>query len=344
MSAPPLPTLANATAPWGLPLGVRDMLPAAAAARREISAALLALFAKAGFAYVATPMFEYANVLARGLGNDAETALRFVEPGTGEFLAVRPDFTPQLARLVAQRYRDYRGDLRLCYEGSVYRIAPGHGPREIAQAGVEWFGSNAGDADARVLRLACEVLGRAHRASTRRGATEATLEIGHVAPAQWLLAQGDAATRSALLAALRARNHRAVARASAPLGPQARRLAAALVSPTFEVVPTRNGVRRQLDAALALPWPRHVRAALAPWAAMVNALETKAKGMTLLIDFAEVRGFDYYTGLRFAGYARGLGDAVLRGGRYDTLVARYGRSVPAVGFGVDIEAMDQRRG
>ncbi|MBK9069750.1 MAG: ATP phosphoribosyltransferase regulatory subunit [Myxococcales bacterium] len=334
-SAPPV--VAAPSGPSNLPRGVRDLLPAEALARKGLGDALLGVFSRAGFSYVATPMFEYADVLGKGLGAGVDLALRFVEPGSGDFLAVRPDFTPQLARLVAQRYRDHADDLRLCYEGAVYRVQAGHGPREIAQAGVERFGHGQAAADAEVLGLACAVMAPA-ALRTRGTLQHATIEIGHVAPTQWLLSQADAASNGPLVAALRTKNWPQAVNAAQGLPAQARRLMTAL----FELTDgSRGGATDMLAAALALPWPSQVRTSLDGLAATVALVLPKARGLKVLIDLCEIRGFDYYTGLRFAGYARGFGDAILAGGRYDGLVARYGRDVPAVGFAVDIEGVHQ---
>src|SRR5437899_2724363 len=106
-----------------LPRGMRDYAPEAAAARRRIVDALCAVFDRWGFARVITPAFEYEDVLALGLGNAARAAIvRFVEPSSGQVVALRPDITPQIARLIATRYRDEPGPVRLCYEGTGGRL------------------------------------------------------------------------------------------------------------------------------------------------------------------------------------------------------------------------------
>src|SRR3954471_22178988 len=90
-----------------LPTGMRDFAPRAAAARRRIAETLLGVFESWGFARVITPAFEYEEVLGLGLGADARAAaLKFVEPSSGRVVALRPDITPQIARLVATRFRD----------------------------------------------------------------------------------------------------------------------------------------------------------------------------------------------------------------------------------------------
>ena len=93
-----------------LPPGMRDFAPQAAAARRRIAETLLAVFERWGFSRVITPAFEYEDVLALGLGGAARAAaIRFVEPSSGQVVALRPDITPQIARLIATRFRDERG-------------------------------------------------------------------------------------------------------------------------------------------------------------------------------------------------------------------------------------------
>jgi ATP phosphoribosyltransferase regulatory subunit len=98
-----------------------------------------------------------------------------------------------------------------------------------------------------------------------------------------------------------------------------------------------------LARAAALPWPDDVRGALERLRAVLAAFAALADPPPppLSIDLGDVRGFDYYTGIRFAGYVGGAPDAVLRGGRYDELIGRYGRAARATGFAIDVEALAQ---
>src|SRR5262245_14446695 len=161
--------------PIRLPVGARDFLPRAAARRRAIAEALLAEFERWGYDRIITPAFEYLDVLERGLGADARAAaLRFVEPATGEVVALRPDITPQVARLAATRFGDREGPIRLCYEGSVLRLRPGaRGQQELIQAGVELIDAPSPEGDAEAIALAGAALAAA-------GIDQAVLSIGHV--------------------------------------------------------------------------------------------------------------------------------------------------------------------
>ena len=324
--------MSHPPSPVRLPAGVRDFLPRAAARRRAIAERLLAAFEAWGYARIVTPVFECADVLERGLGADARAAaIRFVEPGTGEVVALRPDITPQVARLAATRLADVDGALRLCYEGAVNRLTqPGRGPlaqREVLQAGVELIGG----ADDAVAAADAEALAVAAAALAAIDPGHVLIDVGHVAPARWVLdAVGPA--RDAVAAALARKDRAGTARAVAGAAPEVAAAAVALVG-------LWGPVDDALARARALPWPAEVAAALDELEAAVAAAHRLAPGARFTADLGELRGFDYYTGLRFAGYLHGAGDAVLRGGRYDQLVGRYGRPARAIGLAVDIEAV-----
>lgn len=316
-----------------LPTGVRDFLPRAAARRRAIAERLLEQFERHGYQRIITPMFEHAEVLERGLGEDARgAAIRFVEPTTGDVVALRPDITPQVARIAATRMHDVDGPLRFCYEGAVTRLSSGaRGQREILQAGVELIDAGSPEGDAEAIAVAAAALATADIPEVR-------LDVGHVELARRALdAVADPAQRHDVRAAL-ALKDRAAAGAAARAGkvpPAAREV--------LEALPTLFGAPSSvLRRARALRLPASAKRALDSLEQVLEMTRDVLRRdlhASITIDLGEVRGFEYYTGIRFAGYARGAGDAVLRGGRYDELVARYGRAAKATGFAVDIEAL-----
>ncbi len=325
MSLPPTPAIR-------LPSGVRDFLPRAAARRRAIAGRLIEEFEAWGYARIITPVFECADVLERGLGADARAAaIRFVEPGTGDIVALRPDITPQIARVAATRMHDTGGPLRLCYEGAVTRMAGARGQREILQAGVELIDAPSPAGDAEVLSLAAAALATI-------GVHEVRLDVGHVALARWVLDAVPAGEqREHLEESLGKKDRAGVVRAARGLEPRLCRV--------LEALPTLFGEPDEvLAAALALPVPAEVGKVLRSVEKVLQASRELGLGEShagITMDLGEIRGFDYYTGLRFAGYAAGVGEAVLRGGRYDELVGRYGRDARATGFAVDVEAIAQ---
>lgn len=317
-----------------LPLGVRDFMPQAANRRRAIADRLMATFADWGFQRVITPLFECADVLERGLGDDARAAaIRFIEPGSGDVVALRPDITPQVARIAATRLADVGGPVRLCYEGSVTRIGIGaRGQREVLQAGVELLDAGGPAADAELLALASTALGTT-------SAAERTLELGHVALSQHAL-QGieDSDVREELVGCLLRKDRLGVGRAAQGLPTRQRKLLEAL--PVLFGTPTR--VFKQ---ARELSLPRAASKAVDELEASLEMAATMVVDAELLnnitVDLGELRGFEYYTGMRIAAFVHGAGTEILCGGRYDNLVERYGRKACATGFAIDVEALAQ---
>lgn len=311
-----------------LPAGMRDYAPRAAAARRRIAETLLGVFERWGFARVITPAFEYEDVLALGLGPKGRAAaIRFVEPSSGRVVALRPDITPQIARLCATRYRDEVGPLRLCYEGTVVRLEPGaRAQREIIQAGVELAGVDGPRGDAEVVALAVTAL-------EATGLPQPTIDLGHLGLAREILRALE------LPPGLESSARRLIGkrdRAGIDEVLQSARASRAIQG-FVRLLPDWAGPPSILaKAAKRAPTPG-IRRALTDLAATVREIEAQEMGVPLRVDLAEMRGFDYYTGVRFQAYVEGASNAVLGGGRYDDLLGRYGRPSPAVGFAVDVE-------
>ncbi|MCC7538300.1 MAG: ATP phosphoribosyltransferase regulatory subunit, partial [Deltaproteobacteria bacterium] len=155
---------------------MRDLLPPAAAARRALGRRLIETMARHGYELVTTPAFEREEVLELGLASvGGADVIRFVEPDTGEVAALRPDMTPQIARIVATRLRDRPAPWRLAYEGTVVRRRRGRARRhrQIAQAGFELIGVAGARGDAEVVRVAVE-------AARAAGLDRMHVELGHV--------------------------------------------------------------------------------------------------------------------------------------------------------------------
>lgn len=309
-----------------LPPGVRDLLPGQAERRRGVVSAIAQELDRWGYRPIVTPIYEYDEVLRRGLGGPAR-ALRLVEPSTGEVLALRPDLTAQVARLVATRLHDEPGPLRLRYEGSVVRIPGTGGQGELYQVGVELVDAPQPGGDLEIVSLAEAALGAA-------GLDGLHVDLGHADVARTAL-EGlglDEDTERALHAALAKKDQAEVAAIARQTKVSARQKKLLAELPGLyggpEVVARARGlVEKRSPAARALDELELLLERLA-------ALGVRAKRS---VDLGEVRGFGYYTGIRLAVYAAGVGGALASGGRYDRLVERYGRPARATGFAVDVD-------
>lgn len=311
-----------------LPPGMRDLLPEEAAGRRDLARAVLDRVALHGFRLVTPPAFELASVLERGLKGDAaapDDVIRFIEPETGEVAVLRPDMTPQIARIVATRLQDRPPPFRLAYEGTVLRRRASRAKkhRQIPQVGVELCGVPGAEGDLELLVLAHDVLRNAV------GLERFVIDLSDAGIVRELLADVPAERALDLSAALARKDEPALAELcrGLPGGERIRELA------------RLHGGREAILEAIVLLDGTRAEAPLRRLLALHDAAAARGLGPWLSVDPGEVRGFAYYTGTIFSIYAEGPGEAVGGGGRYDDLLARYGAPLAAVGLGLDLDAL-----
>ena len=320
---------ATGTAPTGVPTihpipsGTRDVLPDEMRELRAITARALEVFQAAGYGEVQTPALEYEETLARGDVRGAPPAYRLFDE-QGRVLVLRSDMTVPIARLVATRFADAEPPLRLCYLAHAYRgVRPQRGqPREFLQAGIELVGAPAPEGTAEALTLLCDVLDAVGLEGYRIG-------LGDVGLYQALLdgygVGGDA--RERILAELVSRDFVGLEREVGALG-----LGAEAAELLARVPQLRGGpeVLADLDghAAEAAEGLRGVHALLAPRVAE-----------RLIFDLGLVRSLGYYTSAIFQVYDPALGMPIGSGERYNELLNRFSRPLPAVGFALNAEQL-----
>ena len=311
-----------------IPPGVQCFLGEEARRRRNIEERVVAVFEGWDYEEIIPPLFDYADVFA----SQALLPKTYSFVGRdGSLLALRPDFTSLLAKIAAGRLAGRPAPMRLYYSGEVLRYEPPRAGRqsELYQMGLEHLGGDPGAADAEVLAIAAECL-------DVLGVRGFVLALGHVGVFAGLLAGAslDAATLERLRERVEAKDPAGV-RDALPAGALPAAVAEALARLT-----TLSGDAPLLaEAERTLAFCPPARAAVAELRQVAEALRAAGLGESLAIDLGEVRGLDYYTGLVFRAYAPGLGFEVGGGGRYDTLLARFGRPMPAVGFMLGLDRL-----
>jgi len=292
---------------------------------RELAALterLNAVFTAAGYGEVRTPAIEYEDLLRRGDDRAVGPSFRLFD-GSGRVLALRSDTTIPIARLVATRYADAPMPLRLCYFDHAYRPAqPGRGQAsEFMQAGVELIGSPAPEGDVEVVALVLEALDAAglgrHRVGLGDGSLYRRLLASFDVPADEHPVLLDFLSRRDLVG-LEAHVD------SLSLSPTARE---ALVG-----LPARRGGPEILKTDT-----EPVRTALEGLRACYDALDERGAGDRVILDLGLVRELGYYTGVVFEIYDPAVGFALGGGGRYDELLGRFGRALPACGVALDVQ-------
>jgi ATP phosphoribosyltransferase regulatory subunit len=301
-----------------IPSGTRDVLPDEMRELRAITDALRGVFERHGYGEVWTPAIEYEDVLRRADGAPAPAYRVFDDHG--EVLALRADMTVPIARLVATRYATADVPLRFSYQAHAYRaVQPHRGQmREFLQAGIELVGAPAPQGTAEALSVLCEALDAVGLDSYRIGLGDASLY-----PALMAAFDVPEESRAVLLAALAARDFVALEHEVQRLGadeelvsvPQMRGGPDVLAAPAGPVADAVAGLR----AVLALLDPAVAR--------------------RVIFDLGLARGLGYYSGAVFDVYDPALGEPLGGGGRYDDLLGRYGRALPAVGFGLGVDRL-----
>ena len=323
-----------------LPAGMRDLLPEEARRRRALGRLVLDHLDLHGYRLVTPPAFELAEVLERGLGAlDPADVLRFIEPESGEVAALRPDMTPQIARMVATRLGREPRPIRLCYEGTVLRRRQGRARRhrQIPQAGVELYGDVPGarEGEPRAAPGDLEILALASSVAERLGLTRAAIDLGHASIARSLIAPLPPALAAEITDALGQKDG---ARVERLLAGRPHADAIARLGDLHGGGPGEPSGEAILGAARPIVAGTPAEGALAELASLWTAAR-RSLGASLRVDVGEVRGFAYYTGAIFQILAPGPGEPIGAGGRYDDLLARFDAPMPAVGFGLNLDAV-----
>ena len=309
------------------PPGTRDILPDEMRELLALEATLRAAFDRHGYGEVATPTIEYAEVLRRGDQRYANAAYRFFDE-RGDLLAMRSDMTIPIARLVATRMQGEEPPIRLSYIARAYRaVNPQRGQmREFTQAGVELIGAPAPEGTAEVI----EVLSAALDAA---GLTRAVVGLGDADLYSQLLVElgvGEEG-RGRILDRLAAHDlvglELAVGEADG-LPEEARA--------TLLALPGMRGGREVLDQATALGGDA-VERATGRLRATYDELDARGVADRVRLDLGLLRDLGYYTGAILEVYDPALGHILGGGGRYDSLLGRFGRDLPAAGFSLYLE-------
>lgn len=313
---------------WVLPDHIADVLPSEARHIEELRRGLLDTARGYGYELVMPPLIEYLESLLTGTGEALDLhTFKLVDQLSGRTLGLRADSTPQVARIDAHLL-NRRGVARLSYCGPVVhtRVDRPAASREPLQFGAEIYGHGGLEADLETIELAQACLATA-------GVQRPQLDMADVRVIDAVLSPValDAARVSTIHAALAAKDVAELRQLSADLPAGVRNDLCALPA-LFGDVAVIDEARRTLQASPALNTALDSLAWLAE----------HVQGMAVSIDLADLRGYAYYTGMRFALFAQSAkGEPVelARGGRYDEVGAVFGRKRPAVGFSLDIKEL-----
>ena len=313
-----------------MPDQIADVLPSEARHIEEIRRLFLDTARRYGYELVMPPLLEHLESLLTGTGEalDLQT-FKLVDQLSGRTLGLRADTTPQVARIDAHLL-NRRGVARLCYCGPVLhtRAERPHATREPLQFGAEIYGHSGLEADLEVQLLALEGLSAA-------GVESLSVDMADVRVVSSLLADASigAGTLSQLHAALAAKDASELTRLLAAQ-PSISRASADGLKALLQLYGDEKVLFEAEKSLKAFP---DAVAALQGMRWLASHVASFGGGVQVGFDLADLRGYAYYSGTRFAIY--GQGAELARGGRYDEVGAIFGRRRPAAGFSLDLKEL-----
>lgn len=315
---------------WQLPDGVEEILPAQAEAVESLRRALLDLYRSWGYRLVIPPLVEFTESLLVGLGEDLDLlTFKLTDQLSGRTLGIRADITPQVARIDAHSLAE-EGVTRLCYAGSTLHTRPKTllASRSPIQLGAELYGDDSPGADVEIVRLMLATLEAA-------GLSGITLDLGHVGIYEAVLAKAGLSDEQekTVFEALQRKSVPDLHQALVDVPPPVADLIIALAN--------LHGDESVLADARQL-FAEAVPEALTGIDALQEVavdIRRQQPGLDIYFDLAELRGYHYHTGMVFAAYVAGCGQALANGGRYNDVGAVFGRARPATGFAADLKAL-----
>ena len=313
------------------PEGVRDIYNDECERKIILEERLLTVLKSYGYHPIQTPTFEFFDIFGKEIGTTPSKDLYKFFDREGNTLVLRPDITPSIARCASKYYMEQAIPIRLCYTGNTFRNNSSYQGRlkENTQSGAELIGDGSVEADAEMLALSAQLLKTA-------GLKEFQLSVGH---ADFLRGLFEAANleedvmeeiRNLLLN----RNLYGVQEVVE------QHVADENLKQLFGLLTDVMLDKEKIAAAKAwaADYPR-VFHALTRLEELDELLEVYKIRKYVSYELAMISGFNYYTGIIFAGYTFGSGEAIVNGGRYDNLLQSFGKSAPSIGFAVVINQL-----
>lgn len=312
------------------PEGVRDIYNGECRRKSYVQDALRSVLHSYGYDDIETPTFEFFDVFSREVGTVPSKELYKFFDREGNTLVLRPDITPSIARAVAKYFAEEDMPVRLCYMANTFINHSDFQGRlkESTQLGAELIGDGSVEADAEMIALVVESL-------LRTGLTEFQVSIGHVDFFKSLLRESrfDEEMELELREFISNKNIYGVRELLQPMP------IAAGLKEAFAAIPDLFGSVEILEKADACAVTEDAKRALERLRKIYDLLTCYGYEKYITFDLGVVSKYKYYTGIIFQAYTYGTGDAIAKGGRYDTLMDHFGKPAPATGFAFVVDRL-----
>ena len=304
------------------PEGVRDIYGSECVRKNHLSERMKNVLNSYGYRDIQTPTFEFFEIFNQDKGSLPSNQMYKFFDRDGNMLVLRPDMTPSIARAVSKYFNEETFSMRFSYTGNVFINNSSLQGRlkESTQMGAELIGDDRIDADAEMIALAIHMLLAA-------GLKEFQIDVGHVGFFKGLIKETgmDEDTAQELRELVENKNFFAVE--------------ALTDNPALIQLPRLFGSKEILEDAKALTSNEESLNAISRLERLYTIIEGYGLEKYVTFDLGMLSQFEYYTGVIFRGYTYGTGDAVVKGGRYDTLLQKFGKEAPSVGLVVVVDEL-----
>ena len=312
------------------PEGVRDIYNVECGKRLALEGRLKKVFHLYGYHDIQPPIFEYFDVFGKEIGTIPSKDLYKFFDKDGNTLALRPDITPSIARAVATLFKEEELPIRLCYTGNTFVNHSNYQGRlrETTQMGAELMGDDSVEADAEMLALVIESL-------LTIGLKEFQLNVGNVDFFQSLIEDAclDEEAEERVRELINNRNYFGVEEFLESI--QVKRSSKEAFAALNELV---GGVDILVHAKNIAPNSKGVMA-IRRLEKIYDTLKLYGVEKFVNFDLSMTGTYGYYTGIIFRGYTFGTGDAIVKGGRYDHLIEKFGKQSPSIGFAIVLDEL-----
>lgn len=312
------------------PEGVRDIYNKECETKLALQKTLSTVLHLYGYQDIQTPTFEYDDVFRKEIGSTSTQELYRFFDRDGNILALRPDITPSVARAAATLFESEDFPIRLCYVGNTFINHTSYQGRlkENTQLGAELIGLDSIEADAEMLAMVVDGL-------KKTGLKEFQINIGHVDFSQSLLeATGlKEEEREEIRTLIANRNYFGVEEILD------NRAVKGSVKEAFHILPELIGGPEILEDAARIAPNVNARLAITRLQQIYKLLKLYKAEDHITFDLSMMGSYGYYTGIVFRAYTYGTGDAVVRGGRYDHLLEKFGKNTPSIGFAIIVDEL-----
>lgn len=310
------------------PEGVRDIYDAECKKKKKVISQIHHVLELYSYQDIDTPSFEYFDIFNMDKGSAASNEMYKFFDRNNNTLVLRPDITPSIARSVAKYYPEEQLPIRLCYAGNTFLNTHQHQGKlsEFTQIGGELINDDSSAADAEIIACVIHCLLAA-------GLKEFQIEIGEVEFFKGMIEEAglDDETEQRIKEYIHSKNFFGLTEFVNTLEiPEERKTALKSFESLFGGLDMLDHAEKLVTNAASLE-------AIARMRKVYTALTSYGYEKYVSFDLSMINRFNYYTGIVFRGYTYGTGDAIVKGGRYNSLMEKFGKKAPSVGFAIYVD-------